>query len=134
MTKLSKTESDLKNMDIARRHNLEKIEDANHFLVNFDNVEKLIYEHPERDIFLGMTQKRIGHLLNKMLDKNLDPTDMKNVVWHSEMRGRLMEQVEHANVIQSFGSQRGFLERAKKALSQAIEGIAEKQKRKAGDK
>jgi hypothetical protein len=135
MSKASeKKEIELRQMDLAIARNYEKIDEASHFIVQLEDLERILLNHPDREIHITITKKRIGHLLHKMLDKNLDPTDQQNLIWHGEMRGRLMEQIEHVNILQSIGAHKSFLERAKSALQAAIEGIAGRQTRKAGDK
>jgi len=132
--KISKLEIDLKQSDVALLANHEKMEKANMYLASLDAMEAVLREDPLREAHILLIKKRIGHLLNKMLDKPLDPGDPKNLLWHGEMRGRLMEQILHANTLSGIEKHRNFLLQAKDRIIKAIEGIAKKTERKAGDK
>ena len=128
-----KTEIDLAQSDMAIKHNYEKLEETAHFLVRLDELEDLVANHADRGIYIDITKKRIGHLLNKMLEKPLDPTDTKNLVWHGEMRGRLMEQIEHANILQGIKVHRSLIDVARNKLKAAITNISARMAGKAKD-
>jgi len=112
-----------RDLDLGRS----KMAEANTEILQLEQLEDILRSAPERGAYITLTKKRIGQLLNEMLEKPLtnDPNDL---IWHGEVRGRLMEQIRNANTLQGIAVQRGRLSALKDKLSAGISNMLAKSK------
>lgn len=126
--KISKLDIDLKQNDLQMRGNYVKMEEAEKMLVRLDNLQEILESDPQREAYIKLTKKRIGHLLIKMLERPLT-NEVADLVWHAEIRGRLMEQIQHVNTMSQVGAGKNFFERVKAKLMRANEGLSQRNER-----
>jgi len=125
--KYSKLGIDLtqRDLDLGQK----RLSEADVQFIQMEQLEDILRTAPERGAYISLTKKRIGQLLNQMLERPLTD-DVKDLIWHSEVRGRLMEQVRNANTIQGIRVQKGLLSALKSKLTAGIERMLAKSKGK----
>ena len=92
--KYSRYGSDLGIRDLQYRQ--EQLERHNMRILQLDELDDLLRMDGDRRIYIDITKKRVAYLLQSMLERPLsDKTD--DLIWHGEVRGRLMEQIHNAD-------------------------------------
>jgi len=86
------------------------------------DLHYLLKTDAQRGPYTKMVLSRIGQLLTESLDKPL--TDkVEDLIWHGEVRGRLIEQIRNVNLLQGIEAKREELESQKKTLTGRIQGL-----------
>jgi hypothetical protein len=123
--KYSKLDVDLKQADLQMQKNYSKLQDLDKTLIRLSELEDILKSDPKREAYIKITKKRIGHLLLKMLERPISDK-VEDLTWHAEMRGRLMEQVQHANALRQVEGAKGLVGRIKGVLLKSNESISAK--------
>lgn len=84
-------------------------------------LHDLLKTTPERGPYTKLCLSRIMQLMVESLNKPLT-NEIDNLLWHSEVRGRLIEQIRNVNVLPGIKARQEILEAKKQTLIGRITG------------